>query len=255
MTVTGVILYLGYGGWWVWVHSITAFVGFGYIFLHVVTHYLLRRLVAALPPVPPRQAGDHARRCAPIRCLLQRQLASRPLRLQPGVDWTTRDTLVITRVNSAPRSSMACLTTTSGQRPGRSMSIPSKARTLAAPANRSVEVRAVHDGQTRLLRVQMGRPDPFAAPRAGDQEGGWLAFSRHARRSGGRQDFYEDKLAIGILALADIRQRREHLSRHQAARRQAGPDPRIGLSLHRAGQPDGRVAVESLARRPSRLCR
>ena len=40
MMVTGVILYLGYGGWWVWVHSISAFIGFGYIFLHVITHYL-----------------------------------------------------------------------------------------------------------------------------------------------------------------------------------------------------------------------
>ena len=40
MMVTGVILYLGYGGWWVWVHSIAAFIGFGYIFLHIVTHYL-----------------------------------------------------------------------------------------------------------------------------------------------------------------------------------------------------------------------
>src|SRR2546430_3197866 len=28
------------GGWWVWVHSISAFIGFGYIFLHVITHYL-----------------------------------------------------------------------------------------------------------------------------------------------------------------------------------------------------------------------
>src|SRR5882724_9219535 len=40
MTVTGIILYLGYGGWWVWIHSIAAFIGFGYIFLHVLTHYL-----------------------------------------------------------------------------------------------------------------------------------------------------------------------------------------------------------------------
>jgi len=40
MTVTGIILYLGYGGWFVWIHSIAAFVGFGYVFLHILTHYL-----------------------------------------------------------------------------------------------------------------------------------------------------------------------------------------------------------------------
>src|SRR5437016_1571502 len=38
-TITGVILYLGYGGWWIWVHSIAAVIGLAYIFLHVVTHY------------------------------------------------------------------------------------------------------------------------------------------------------------------------------------------------------------------------
>ena len=40
MTVTGVLLYLGHGGWLVQVHSYTAFVGLAYIFVHVVSHYL-----------------------------------------------------------------------------------------------------------------------------------------------------------------------------------------------------------------------
>jgi hypothetical protein len=60
MMVTGVILYLGYGGWWVWVHSISAFIGFGYIFFHVLTYYLFGRWVGVLPLVPPRAVGDHA---------------------------------------------------------------------------------------------------------------------------------------------------------------------------------------------------
>jgi cytochrome b subunit of formate dehydrogenase len=38
MTVTGVFLYLGYGGWLVQVHSYTAFIGLGYIFVHIVAH-------------------------------------------------------------------------------------------------------------------------------------------------------------------------------------------------------------------------
>ena len=40
MTVTGVLLYLGYGGWLVSVHSYTAFIGLSYIFIHAVAHYL-----------------------------------------------------------------------------------------------------------------------------------------------------------------------------------------------------------------------
>src|SRR5690606_38454511 len=40
MFATGLMLYLGYGGWWVYVHSTAAFVGLGYIFVHVVAHYM-----------------------------------------------------------------------------------------------------------------------------------------------------------------------------------------------------------------------
>src|SRR3954452_5344943 len=40
MTVTGIFLYLGWGGWLVQVHSYMAFVGLAYIFIHVLAHYL-----------------------------------------------------------------------------------------------------------------------------------------------------------------------------------------------------------------------
>ncbi len=40
LTGTGAVLYLGYGGWWVYLHSTAAFVGLGYIFAHVLAHYL-----------------------------------------------------------------------------------------------------------------------------------------------------------------------------------------------------------------------
>ncbi len=40
LTVTGIFLYLGFGGWLVWIHSTTAFIGLAYTFVHVVTHYL-----------------------------------------------------------------------------------------------------------------------------------------------------------------------------------------------------------------------
>ena len=40
MFSTGIMLYLGWGGWWVYVHSAAAFVGLGYILVHVVSHYM-----------------------------------------------------------------------------------------------------------------------------------------------------------------------------------------------------------------------
>src|SRR5262245_15517764 len=48
MTGTGVMLYLGYGGWWVYVHSTAAFVALGYLFVHVVSHYLYGGLAQLL---------------------------------------------------------------------------------------------------------------------------------------------------------------------------------------------------------------
>src|ERR1051325_11657827 len=38
MTVTGIFLYLGRGGWIVQVHSYVAFIGLGYIFVHALAH-------------------------------------------------------------------------------------------------------------------------------------------------------------------------------------------------------------------------
>ena len=40
LTGTGAILYLGYGGWWAYLHSTAAFVGLAYVFAHVLAHYL-----------------------------------------------------------------------------------------------------------------------------------------------------------------------------------------------------------------------
>ena len=40
MFATGIMLYLGRGGWWVYVHSTAAFVGLTYIFVHIVAHYM-----------------------------------------------------------------------------------------------------------------------------------------------------------------------------------------------------------------------
>jgi cytochrome b subunit of formate dehydrogenase len=101
LTATGVILYLGHGGWWVWVHSVSALVGFAYIFIHVLTHYLYGGW------------GQLLRLFRPAKLVVTRAVRSYPLLLAgaagvatiavgAGIDWTTRDTLVIARVNTAP---------------------------------------------------------------------------------------------------------------------------------------------------------
>src|SRR5204863_8989410 len=97
MTVTGVILYLGYGGWWVWVHSISAFIGFGYIFLHVLTHYLFGGWWQLFRLFRPTQlVVTQATRPYPL--VIASIVGVATIAAAAGIYWATRDTLVITRI-------------------------------------------------------------------------------------------------------------------------------------------------------------
>ncbi|MEJ0068853.1 MAG: cytochrome b/b6 domain-containing protein [Pseudomonadota bacterium] len=67
LTATGVMLYLGHGGWIVRVHEICAFATLGYFVVHVTTHYLfggwrqLLRIVRPLAPLGARGAQPAVR--------------------------------------------------------------------------------------------------------------------------------------------------------------------------------------------------
>jgi cytochrome b subunit of formate dehydrogenase len=101
LTFTGVILYLGYGGWWVYVHSTAAFIGLGYIFVHVVAHYLYGGWWQVFRVFrPARLVITKAVRTKPVLISVAAGLVTGAA--LAGVDWTTRDTLAIKRVNVAP---------------------------------------------------------------------------------------------------------------------------------------------------------
>src|SRR4051794_8849928 len=100
MTVTGIILYLGYGGWWVWIHSITALIGFGYVFLHVLTHYLYGGLWQLFRLFRPSElVATQATKSYPI--LIASLVGVATVAIAASVDWSTRDTLTITHVTPA----------------------------------------------------------------------------------------------------------------------------------------------------------
>lgn len=102
MTGTGIILYLGHGGWWVWVHSTTAFIALSYIFVHVVTHYLYGGWWQIFRVFrPARLAITQAVRTKPVLIAVGVGAA-----LAAGIasaDFATRDTLVIRPVARAPQ--------------------------------------------------------------------------------------------------------------------------------------------------------
>jgi cytochrome b subunit of formate dehydrogenase len=145
MTGTGIVLYLGHGGWWVWVHSTTAFVALGYIFVHVVSHYM--------------QGGwwQIFRVFRPARLVITNAVRPKPVLIGiafavlvavglAGVDWLTRDILFVKRVDVAPDPKRLL------DDPIWRTVRPARINTqqginLGGTGESLVEVRAVHDGK------------------------------------------------------------------------------------------------------------
>jgi cytochrome b561 len=196
MLVTGVFLYLGHGGWWVWVHSVSALVALGYIFVHVVTHYLyggwsqLFRLFRPTKLVVTKSVR-------PYPLLLAVAVGVATIATAAGIDWSTRDTLVVVHVNSAP--------TIDGNlddeawKMARPVTIQTQqGANLGGSGESLVEVRAVHDGINTYFAFRW--EDPTRSLRRIPiikKEDGWHILASRADVAD-VTDFYEDKLAIGF---------------------------------------------------------
>jgi cytochrome b subunit of formate dehydrogenase len=202
MTVTGVILYFGFGGWIVSVHSYVAFIGLAYVFIHAIAHYLYGgwwqvfrvfrpaklALTAAVKPKPLLIAGVAG------------------LVVAAGVvaaDWATRDTLIVTRVEGEPKLD-GILDEAMWNR-ARPVTIHTQqGENFGGPGESTVELRAVHNGEKVFFAVKWS--DPTRSLRRlpmVKKEDGWHVMDDRA----GRMDvvgFYEDKLAILFSDTADL---------------------------------------------------
>ncbi len=202
MTVTGVILYFGFGGWIVSVHSYVAFIGLAYVFIHAIAHYLYGgwwqvfrvfrpaklTLTAAVKPKPLLIAGVAG------------------LVAAAGVvaaDWATRDTLIVTRVEGEPKLD-GILDEAMWNR-ARPVTIHTQqGENFGGPGESTVELRAVHNGEKVFFAVKWS--DPTRSLRRlpmVKKEDGWHVMDDRA----GRMDvvgFYEDKLAILFSDTADL---------------------------------------------------
>ena len=196
MTVTGVILYLGYGGWWVWIHSITALIGLGYIFVHVLSHYLqggwwqLFRLFR-----PDRLVMTRATRPYPL--LIATGIGVATIAVAAGIDWGTRDTLIIARVNEAPK--LDGVLDDAVWTKARPVYIHTQqGANLGGTGESLVEARAVHDDQNVYFAFRWADPSRSMrrVPLIKRQDGWHLLASRVDVAD--VSDFYEDKLAVGF---------------------------------------------------------
>jgi cytochrome b subunit of formate dehydrogenase len=196
MTITGVLLYIGFGGWLVWVHSTSAFIGLAYIFVHVLSHYLqggwwqLFRVFRPAKLVITRAVRPYP--------LLAAVLAGAAVVLATvGSDWATRDTLTIIRADQQPildgifdeglwvRARPVLIRTQQGIN-------------LSGSGESLVEARAVHDGTAVYFAFKW--QDPTRSLRRVPmikKEDGWHLLHDRADIAD-VNTFYEDKLAIGF---------------------------------------------------------
>jgi Ethylbenzene dehydrogenase len=196
MTVTGILLYLGHGGWLVKVHSYAAFVGLGYIFVHVVSHYLYGGWWQIF------------RLFRPAKLVITRAVRPRPLLIGTiagvavaagiaGADWGTRDTMIVARVNGAPTID-GVLDDAVWQQARPVFVRTQQGVSLGGTGESLVEARAVHDGTRIYMAVRWS--DPSRSMRRVPmikRADGWHLLADGADIAE-VNTFYEDKLAIGF---------------------------------------------------------
>lgn len=200
MFVTGIMLYLGHGGWWVWLHSTAAFVGLAYIGVHVVAHFMHGGWQQLLRVFRPAQlVVTQAVRPMPLLVALLAGVGV-VAALAAG-DWGSRDTLVIGRTDTAPKLDGVL-----------DDPVWAKARPVAVHTQQGsglegtgaslVEAWAVHDGSKIYVAVRW--EDPSRSMRRVPmikRADGWHILHDRADIAD-VTTFYEDKLAIGITTTA-----------------------------------------------------
>lgn len=101
LAVTGIFLYLGYGGWLISVHLAAAFAGITYIFAHLLSHFLFGGFQQWLRVFRPAVLVP-TRATLPLPLLVGALVGLAVAAAVSGIDWVTRDTLVIRPVTTAP---------------------------------------------------------------------------------------------------------------------------------------------------------
>ena len=203
MFATGTMLYLGYGGWWVYLHSTAAFIGLAYIAVHIVAHYMHGGWWQLL------------RIFNPTRLVITRAVRPKPLLIGSLVglgvvaaiaatDVNTRDQLVVART-SAPAPKLdgvlddaiwkGAVPVTVETHQGVNLGKPGTAGTS------TVQVWAAHDSQKMYFAFKW--QDPTRSMRRIPlikRADGWhiLQSPRDHADLADVNDFYEDKLAVGI---------------------------------------------------------
>src|SRR4051794_14352712 len=202
MTVTGIFLYLGRGGWLVQIHSYVAFIGLAYIFIHALAHYLYGGWWQVF------------RIFRPARLVLTQAVKPKPLLIAAGVgalviagiaasDTIFQDKLVVRRVSTPPDPQKLL------NDPVWASVAPARIPTqqginLGGTGESLVEVRAVHDGKKIYFAFHW--EDPTRSVRREPlikKEDGWHIIADNTYTDD-VTTFYEDKFAAIFSTVNDF---------------------------------------------------
>lgn len=200
MFVTGIMMYLGHGGWWVWLHSTAAFVGLAYIGVHIVAHFMHGGWQQLLRVFRPAQLVI-TRAVRPMPLLIGLLAGLGVVAALAAGDWGSRDTLVIGRTDKAPKLDGVL-----------DDPVWAKAKPVAVHTQQGsglegtgaslVEAWAAHDGQKAYFAFRW--EDPSRSMRRIPmikREDGWHVLHDRADIAD-VTTFYEDKFAVGITTSA-----------------------------------------------------
>ncbi|GGH06776.1 hypothetical protein GCM10007036_01250 [Alsobacter metallidurans] len=194
LTATGVALYAGFGGWIIPVHGLLATGTLVYIGVHVFTHFMYGGLDQLLRLFKPTAlAKTKALRPRPF--LVAIAVGVPVAAGAVAIDLTTRDTLVVARVASAPtldgRLDEALW---SAAKPVRVRT--EQGSTIGRPGHSTVELRAIEDGQKIYFAFRWEDPTRslMRLPLI-KREDGWRMLG-HDADIADVTDFYEDKFAV-----------------------------------------------------------
>jgi cytochrome b561 len=194
LTTTGIFLYLGHGGWILMLHLGAAFTGIAYTLGHLLSHFLYGGLQQWLRLFRPA-ALVPTRATRPLALAIAIAAGVMVAVALAGIDWGTRDTLVMHRVAAAPDlTKLLDDPAWANIRPVRIQT--SQGINLGGTGESLVEIRAVHDGKKGYFAFRW--EDPSRSMRREPlikQADGWHIIADNTYIDD-VMTFYEDKFAV-----------------------------------------------------------
>lgn len=202
MLATGIMLYLGHGGWWVYLHSTAAFIALAYIAVHIVSHFMHGGWQQLLRVFRPSRLVV-TRAVRPLPLLIGAVVGMLVVAAVAATDWGSRDTLTIARTAQVPKLDGVLDDPVWAKARGVTVHTHQGVN-LGGTGASTVQAFAAHDGQKVYFAFKW--EDPTRSLRRIPmikREDGWHIIHERADIAE-VNTFYEDKFAVGITTNANF---------------------------------------------------